>query len=417
VKTSARTIPLCAPGLSGPSGQEWAYVRECLESGWVSSAGPFVERFEERFARRIGRRHAVAVASGTAALHLSLLAAGVREADEVLVSTLTFVAPVNAIRYVRAWPVLIDAEPRYWQMDVGKLHDFLERECSPARGGPVNRTSGRRIRAVLPVHILGHPCDMDPILELARRFDLVVIEDATESLGATYRDRPVGAHGNLACFSFNGNKVITTGGGGMVVTDDAALASRVRYLSTQARDDPVEYHHHEIGFNYRLSGLQAALGCAQLERLDAHVAAKQRIAGRYARGLAGVEALTPIGEAPWAGSAWWLYSVLVDPRPAAAIDSRALMRALDGRGIESRPLWQPGHRSPAHRGCQAYRCEVADRIYRRALSLPSSVGMTAGQQRRVLEAIRGALAGAAPVRRSTRPRAPGATRASDAPES
>lgn len=226
------TIPLCVPELSG---NEWKYVKECLDTNWVSSAGPFVDRFERMVADFVGARFGVATASGTAALHIALLVAGIEPDEEVIVSSLTFVAPANAIRYVGAWPVFVDAEPNHWQMDPQKLMGFLTNECVWTNGELRNKLTGRRIKAILPVHILGHPCDMDPIAQIARKFELVLVEDATESLGAQYKSRPVGKPGDVACFSFNGNKVITTGGGGMIVTDDERWAKKAKYLSTDRK--------------------------------------------------------------------------------------------------------------------------------------------------------------------------------------
>jgi perosamine synthetase len=368
-------IPLSVPELQG---NEWAYVKQCLDTGWVSSAGAFVEEFESSVADAVGARHAVATVNGTAALHVALLVAGVRPDDEVLVSTLTFIAPANAIRYVGAWPVFIDAEPDYWQMDPGKALDFLERQCEWRAGALYNRVTGRRVRAVIPVHILGHPVDLEPLRDACRKYGLAVIEDATESLGAAYRGTRVGHLGDLACFSFNGNKLITTGGGGMLVTDDAALAHRARYLTTQAKDDPIEYVHGAVGYNYRLTNIQAALGVAQMERLSAFVATKRRIAA--------IPGITPMREAPWADSAWWMYTVLVD-EPEFGIDSRELLRRLERDRIQTRPLWQPLHRSLPHAGAFATDCSVADRLNRDALSLPCSVGLEAAAQNRVIEQI------------------------------
>src|SRR2546426_3112212 len=272
-------VPLSAPAIQG---REWEYVKECLDTAWVSSTGQFVERFEEMVSERTGARYAVATVNGTAALHVALLIAGVQPDDEVLVSTLTFIAPANAIRYVRAWPVFVDAEPVHWQMDPEKLVGFVETECE-WRGALYNKQSGRRVSAIVPAHILGHPVDMQPILDVARKYDLRVVEDATESLGARYRGTPVGILGDVACLSFNGNKTITTGGGGMILTNNGAWAARAKYLTTQAKDDSIEYIHGEIGYNYRLTNLQAALGCAQLEKLDEYVGAKRRLAETYTR--------------------------------------------------------------------------------------------------------------------------------------
>ena len=388
---AAGFVPLSVPEIRG---NEWAYVKECLDTGWVSSAGAFVERFEREMARVSGADHAVATASGTAALHVALAVAGVRRDDEVLVSALTFIAPANAIRYLGAWPVFIDAEPAHWQMDGRRVRDFLADGCVLRDGALRNRETGRRIAAILPVHILGHPVDLDPILDLAREHGLPVVEDATESLGASCRGRPVGQLGDVACYSFNGNKLITTGGGGMLVTRHEAWARRARYLTTQAKDDAIEYVHHEVGYNYRLTNLQAAMGVAQLEGLADFLAAKRRIAERYTAALRDVPGLAPMREAEWARSAWWMYTVGVD-EAVFGRDSRALMRALDARGIQTRPLWQPLHRSPAHAGSPVASCPVADELNRVALSLPCSVGLPAADQERVIEALRGLAGGRA----------------------
>jgi len=383
--TAAQTeqVPLCVPEIRG---NEWKYIKECLDSTYVSYVGAFVTRFERELARRIGTRYGVATVSGTPALHIALLVAGVEPDQEVLVSTLTFIAPVNAIRYVGAWPVFMDAEPEYWQMDPEKVADFLERECEWRQGALYNRSTSRQVKAILPVHILGHPVNMDPILDLARKYGLVVIEDATESLGASYKGRTVGHLGDISCFSFNGNKLITTGGGGMIATDNQEWAERAKYLTTQAKDDPVEFIHGAIGYNYRLTNIQAAMGCAQLELLDEYIEAKLRIAANYSAALAGVKGVTLMPEAKWANSVFWLYTILVDAAEFG-IDSRALLQRFEEAGIQTRPLWQPMHRSPPHRACQAYRCQVADRLNRDALSLPCSVGLQSHQQERVLSVL------------------------------
>ncbi|HXT16689.1 MAG TPA: LegC family aminotransferase [Gemmatimonadaceae bacterium] len=387
---AAGGIPLCVPHLAG---NEWTYVRECLDTNFVSSVGPFVRRFETELAQRVGARFGIATSTGTAALHVALLVAGVERDDEVLVSSLTFIAPVNSIRYAGAWPVFIDAEPKHWQMDPAQVARFLEQECVERDGVVRNRVTGRRVRAILPVHILGHPVDMDPILALAKRYGLAVIEDATESLGATYKGIPTGHIADAGCFSFNGNKLITSGGGGMVVTDNAAMAERAKYLTTQAKDDAVEFIHGEVGYNYRLTNVQAALGVAQLEQVDAYLAAKRRIATRYVDGLHDVAGITTPTEAPWARSAWWLFSVIVADEEFG-MSSRDLMRALDERGIQTRPLWQPVHLSPAHRDAQRRSCPVAEELNRTVLSLPCSVGLTDAEQERVIDAITTLASGA-----------------------
>ena len=389
-------IPLSGPEIGG---NEWKYIKECLDTNWVSSAGPFVDRFERDIAACVGVRHAVACSTGTAALHVALLVAGVRPDDEVLVSDLTFIAPANAVRYCGAWPVLIDAEPDYWQMDVKKVEEFLVQGCRFDGKELKNRTTGRRVRAILPVDILGHPVDMAPLMELARRFNLVVIEDATEALGAKYkaggqrpevRGQPVGrmagSLGDIGCLSFNGNKIMTTGGGGMIVTDNEEWANKARYLTTQAKDDPVEYVHNEIGFNYRLTNIQAAMGCAQLEQLPSFVEKKRAIARRYAEAFDGVPGLSVMRQAGWAESTWWMFTLLVD-RDAFGIDSRTLLHRLSRQRIQSRPLWNPLHLNRPFSGFGASTCPIAEQLVRDAISLPSSVGLPVADQQRVIAGV------------------------------
>ena len=381
-------IPLSVPWLVG---NEAAYLEECVRTNWVSSAGSFVERFEREIAAHLEVGHAIAAVNGTAALHVALLVAGVRPDDAVLTSTLTFIAPGNAVRYVGAWPVFVDADPATWQMDAGLAVDFLGNRCERRDDGLHDRDTGRRIGAVLPVHVLGHPVDMDPIVEAARDLGVAVVEDATESLGAAYKGRPVGALADIACLSFNGNKLVTCGGGGMIVTNREDWARQARHLTTQARTHPHEYVHDEIGFNYRLTNIQAALGCAQLENLEARIAAKRRIAAAYAEMCAEQPGLSFMPAAQWADAMFWLSTILVDADVFGA-DRYDLLRFLADKGIESRPLWQPLHRSPAHRGAQALGGDAAERLYGRALSLPSSCGLTPGDQERVIAAIIAAVA-------------------------
>ena len=378
------SIPLCVPEIHG---NEWKYVKECLDTGWVSSAGEFVDRFEKQVADYAGAKFGVAAVNGTCALHIALLVAGIKPDDEVLVPTLTFIAPANAVRYAGAWPVFIDAEPQFWQMDPEKVRDFLDNQCVWKDGKLRNKKTGRQVTAILPVHILGHPVDMDPISELARKYQLVVIEDATESLGAKYKGRSVGNLGDIACFSFNGNKIITAGGGGMIVTNNEEWAARAKYLTTQAKDDPVEYVHKEIGYNYRLTNIQGALGCAQLEQLDNHVNKKRSIAATYAKALNGVPGISLMREAEWAFSVFWLNTICVDAA-VFGLDSRDLLKVLAKERIQTRPLWQPIHLSKAHGGSAACSCDVAASLNSRCLSLPSSVGIKSQEIERVVQIIR-----------------------------
>ncbi len=381
----AEFIPLIVPEIRG---NEWKYVKDCLDTNWVSSVGSYVERFEKMVAGQAGTRYAVATVNGTAALHISLILAGVEADDEVIVSSLTFIAPVNAIRYVGAWPVFIDAELEHWQIDPAGVVDFIENDCLWDGQVLRNRKTGRRVKAVLPIHILGHPVNLDPILAAAEKYALPVIEDATEGLGAQYRGKSLGGIGQIGCFSFNGNKIITTGGGGMIVTDRSEWAARARYLTTQAKDDQIEYVHNAVGYNYRLTNPLAAMGCAQMEQLDAFVAAKREIARRYREALASLPGISLPEEADWAFSTFWMYTVLIDERESR-IDSRGLLRALAGLKIQTRPLWQPIHRSPAHRSSNGRSCPNADALCSQAISLPCSVGLLPAEQDQVIEAIAG----------------------------
>lgn len=377
-------IPLSVPQLDG---NEWAYLKECLDTNFVSSVGPFVERFEHLVAEFAGARHAVATVNGTAGLHLALRLSDVRPEDEVLVSALTFIAPANAVRYLGAWPVFIDAEPHYWQMDAAAVERFLEEQCVTRDGKVYSRLSGRRIAAIVPVHILGHPVDLDAICEIAGRFQIPVVEDASEALGARYRGRRIGGGCNMCVFSFNGNKLITTGGGGMVTTPCQTVATAARHLTTQAKAHPHEYEHDQVGYNYRLTNLQAALGCAQMEEVCGKISAKQAIAARYRTAFEDLPGITLMPEAGWAESTFWLSTILVDEREYG-MSSRALREVLDGENIESRPLWQPLQRSPAHQAFFHRACPVADHLWRTALSLPCSAGLREAEQSRVIDVVR-----------------------------
>lgn len=385
---TAEFVPLIEPEIRG---NEWKYVKDCLDTNWVSSVGSYVNRFEKSVAERAGVKYAIATVNGTAALHIALILAGVQQDDEVLVSSLTFIAPANVSRYVGAWPVFIDAEPAYWQINPNAVVEFLENGCTWDGKELRNRRTGRRVKAILPVHILGHPADIDPILEVAAKYSLPVIEDATEGLGATCRGRALGGIGHIGCFSFNGNKLITTGGGGMIVTNDAEWAARARYLTTQAKDDPIEYVHNAVGYNYRLTNMLAALGCAQMEQLDAYIAAKREIAKRYQDSLSSLPGIQLPREADWAFSTFWMYTVLLDEQKSG-ITSRRLLRELAERKIQTRPLWQPMHSSPAHVASASPSCPVADHLYQQAISLPCSVGLTPSSQDRVIETIASIIA-------------------------
>ena len=378
------------------AGNEWAYVKEALDTNWVSSAGPFVTRFEEAIARVTGARFATATVNGTAALHVALGLLGVGPDDEVVMSDLTFIAPANAVRYLGAWPVFIDAEERYWQMDAGKLESFLQDDCVSTREGLRNRHTGRIVRAIMPVHILGSVCDMAAILAVANRFGLPVVEDATESLGAQQGGKAPGTFGTIGCLSFNGNKIITTGGGGMILTDDEDLARRARYLTTQAKDDPVEFVHGEVGYNYRMPNVLAAIGLAQLEQLDRFVSRRREIAELYRRALASDGRIQLLAEPPDTRCTFWMSTVRFTGTRGDGT-SRRVLRHLHDRGIQTRPLWQPLHRSPAHRSAFAPDCSVAETLNAECLCLPSSASLKDEDVERVVATMTKLIANETPA--------------------
>ncbi|MBI4369361.1 MAG: LegC family aminotransferase [Elusimicrobia bacterium] len=383
VKSANGFVPLSEPYLNG---REWEYVKECLDTGWVSSVGSFVDRFEAAVAERVGARHGVSCVNGTAALHMALLACDVRPDDEVIVSSLTFVAPVNAVRYVQAHPVFMDADYDTWQMDVKKVERFLREHCLVRDGACYNKTTSRRIRAILPVHILGLACDMEKIVTLAREFHLKVIEDACEGMGVTINARHVGSFGDVGVFSFNGNKIITCGGGGMCVTSDEDLTQRIRYLTTQAKDDPIEYIHHEIGYNYRLTNVLAAIGLAQLEQLDHFLEKKRDMARRYEQGLIIIEGVSLMPKINGVDSSYWLYTILLDDKFSFE-ERRRLMGQLNRLGFGCRPLWHPVNTLNPYAHELSFEVERTPDLYRRAISLPGSVTLTHEDQRRFMEAL------------------------------
>ena len=383
---SETRIPLCIPHLGG---NEARYLQECVETNFVSSVGPFVGRFEREFAAFVGSQHAVACSTGTAALHVALQVAGVGPGDEVFVSDFTFVATVNPILYLGAIPVLVDADFESWNLDPRLVVDELKRR---------QRAGSAMPKAVLVAHILGLPANIEPIAAACERFGITLIEDAAEALGASYvggvfSGRQVGTIGRLGCFSFNGNKVMTTGGGGMIVTADDALARRARHLTTQARLPGLEYRHDEVGYNYRLTNIQAALGVAQLEQLDGFLAKKKAIAARYREGLESVTALSFPPEPPWSEASAWLSTIMIAsafPQGARAEITDKLLE----RGVDSRPVWTPIHSMPLYVGFQTLGGVVGETVFANGITLPSGVSLTDDEQRRVIDAVRVTVDGA-----------------------
>lgn len=387
---SKTCIPLSVPNIKGNA---WKYVKRCLDTGWVSSAGGYVETFEEKLAAFTGAKYAVAVVNGTSGLQVALQLSGVGAGDEVLVPTLTFIAPVNAVRYLGAEPVFMDCDD-YMNLDPVKLGEFLAKECRRTPKGLVNRKTGRRVKAILPVHIFGNICDMPAIMALAGRYGLKVVEDATESLGSRYtagkyKGRHTGTIGDFGVFSFNGNKIVTTGNGGMLVTADRKMAEKAKYLTTQAKDDAVRYVHNEMGYNFRLSNLQAALGVSQLEELPAFLKTKKENYEIYRKALAGIPGLTLLGAPEGTAPNYWFYSLVIDKK-VFGLDREGLMAALHSAGIQTRPVWHLNHLQRPYRASQAYKISRAAWFVDRVLNLPCSSSLTRAQALRVAGAIKAA---------------------------
>jgi perosamine synthetase len=362
-----RIIPVSDPRLDG---NELRYLTQCLQSNWISSAGRFVRDFEEAFAAVVGCRHGVAVSNGTTALHLVLATLGVGPGDEVIIPTFTMIATANAVRYTGASPVLVDAERETWNLDV----DRLAAAVTP------------RTRGILLVHTYGHPVDMDPVLALAASRGLWVVEDAAEAHGARYKGRPAGSLGRAACFSFYANKIITTGEGGMVTTDDPEVARLARRLRDHAFSEERHFWHEHLGFNYRMTSLQAAVGLAQTERLEAFVETRRANAARYTARLGRVPGLTLPVERPWARNVYWMYGIVVEDGFGLSRDE--LRRRLARRGIETRTFFIPVHLQPIyHPQFQSQRYPVADDLCLRGMYLPSGATLTASEVSYVCDAI------------------------------
>ena len=373
-------IPLSEPSLQG---RELEYVTDCLRSTWISSNGEYIERFERSLKELVGVRHAVACNCGTSALHVSLLLSGVRPDDEVIVPAVTFIAPVNAVRYVGAWPLFVDCDESCG-MDASALCRFLSEECTRDGGVTVNRTTGRRVAAVIPVHVFGTSADMDALSDAATLHDLAIVEDASEALGSAYKGRMCGSLAPLACLSFNGNKLVTSGGGGAILTDDDELAAGARYLTTQAKEAGIEYIHHEIGYNYRMNNLLAALGLAQLETIADRLAAKRRNFARYEQALGPVHAGRLLGQPSWSDANRWFYAYLC----ADAAAKEKLLHDCIEAGIQARPLWYPNHLQKPYVDMQAYQIERALWFYERLVNLPCSVTLTSVEIATVAAVVR-----------------------------
>lgn len=349
-------IPLCVPEIRG---NEWKYIKECLDTNWVSSAGSYVDKFEKDFSDFLNVKRSVVMSNGTSALFLALKILDIKEGDEVIVPSLTFISSVNVIRYVGAKPVFIDVHRDTFVMDTKKVEELI----------------GPKTKAILPVHLYGHPVDMDFLLHIANKYNLYVIEDATESLGSLYKNKHTGTIGDIGCFSFNGNKLITTGGGGMLVTNNEELGEKAKFLSTQAKVsiENNSFQHTEIGYNFRLPNILAAMGCAQLENINEYIEIKRKNAAYYNELLKNVKGITLPIEKEWAKNIHWLYSIVVEDEYGLSRDD--LIKILGRNQIETRPFFMPIHKMPPYKDCRHGDLSVTEELSRKGLNLPSSVGI------------------------------------------
>lgn len=358
--------------LSGPNmaGNEWKYVKDCLDTGWVSSVGAYVDQFEKMSAEFAGTKYAVATSSGTTALHICLLLVGVKADDYVIAPNITFIATCNSIKYTGADPLLIDTHPGTWQMDLDLLEKFFAEETEQRDGICCYKKNGRRIPVLMPVHVLGNICDMDRLMALAKNNNVTVIEDSTEALGSYYKGKHAGSFGLMGTFSYNGNKIITTGGGGMIVTDDEVLAKKAKHLTTQAKSDPFEYVHDEIGYNYRLVNVAAAMGVAQMEQLPGFISRKQEVMAFYKKELMGVGDIKFQEVSEDVNPNCWLPTIMTEKQ-------KDVLKILNDNKMQSRPFWVPMNQLRMFANNIFYnKSNQSDYVYQRCLSIPCSTNIT-----------------------------------------
>ena len=358
-------------------GNEWAYVKACIDTGWVSSVGSYVDRFEHDLAETTGAKHAVVVSNGTSGLQVALQISGVDPGDEVILPALSFVATANAVMHCGAHPHFADSDAATLGLSVPALADYLPTLIEQRSGANINRHTGRRIAAILPMHTFGHPVDMPALMELANRYGIAVVEDAAESLGSLIDGRHTGTHGLCAMLSFNGNKIVTTGGGGAIITNDAQLARRAKHLTTTAKQPHKwAFFHDEVGYNFRMPNLNAALGCAQLEQLEGFVAAKRELAMRYSRAFVDVAGVSLFTERAGTRANYWLQTLILDRGCADQRD--AVLSATNDAGQMTRPVWELLTRLPMYTACAAMATPVAQDLAMRIINLPSSPQLVTG---------------------------------------
>lgn len=382
-------IPLSTPSIIG---NEWKYIKECLDTEWVSSTGKYVDLFEEKICEYTDSKYAIACVNGTSALQISLQLAGVEPGDEVIVPTITFIASINAVHYNGAEPIFMDADD-YYNIDVNKTVRFLEEETEYKNGYTWNKKTRKRISAFIPVHVFGNVVWLDEIIQLCEEHNIKVVEDAAESMGTRYINgkysgKHTGTIGNLGCLSFNGNKIITTGGGGMILTDDVNLAEKARYLTTQAKDDRFRYIHDEIGYNFRLTNIQAAMGVAQLEQLPGFMERKREIFREYQTALQDIKGLTLANIPDYADNNHWMNLIRIDS-PLYGEDREMLMQRLEKNGIQTRPVWTLNHLQKPYKNCISYEIDNAYKLVNDSLCLPSSLNLTEDEITKIITNLNG----------------------------
>tara|TARA_X000000950_G_scaffold277437_1_gene366851 strand:- start:12178 stop:13335 length:1158 start_codon:yes stop_codon:yes gene_type:complete len=368
-------IPLSVPNIEG---NEWEYIKECLDTEWVSSAGKYVDQFEENIANYTRSKFAIACVNGTSALQIGLRLVGVGPGDEVIVPSLTFIAPVNAISYNNAKPVFMDSD-EYYNIDINKTIDFLENETFFKNGFTYNKKTKNRIAAIIPVHMWGNAVNLLDLIPLCKKRNIFVVEDASESLGTIYNEdcfykKHSGTFGDIGCISFNGNKIITSGGGGMIITDNQFFANKARYLTTQAKDDPIRYIHNEIGYNFRLTNIQAALGVAQLEKLSLFLQRKKEVFKTYKANLDKVDGLKISNVPNYADNNHWMTTLRIN-KESYGIDREQVMKFLQDKSIQTRPVWAPIHLQKPYSHFQRFKIEKCEKLVESSLCLPSSTGI------------------------------------------
>ena len=372
-------IPLSVPNLKG---NESIYLKNCIDTEWVSSVGKYVNDFEVQIAKYTGTKYAVACSSGTAALQLSLIAVGVEPDDEVIVPTMTFIATPNSVSYLNANPVFLDCD-KYLNIDIEKLETFFKEETYYKDGSTFNKLSNKKISAIIPVHVSGNAVDMESIVSICEHRNIKIVEDAAEAMGTKYlegkyKNRHAGSIGLVGCLSFNGNKIITSGGGGMVITNDESIANKVKYLSTQANNDSLQYVHNEIGFNYRLTNIQAAVGVAQLEKLDDFVFKKNQINNYYKSELKSIDALKINPSPEYSSNNHWMTSIFLKNTFDEKLRD-SIMNKLGEIGIQTRPMWHLCHLQKPYIKKQSYKIENALDIQMKTINVPSSTGISEEQ--------------------------------------